>query len=120
MKIGIALMEKDIEKDINQTFARAPYFAIYNSDNKEIVFFDNSAREASGGAGIKAAQFLVDKKIDSIIAFRLGENAVQVLTKANIKLFAPREDLNAINNINLLLNNQLNNLVDIHSGYHHG
>ncbi len=120
MKIGMALMEKNIEKDINQTFARAPYFAIYDSETKEVIYFDNSAKEASGGAGIKAAQFLVDKKIDSIISYRLGENAVQVLSKADIKLFSPKEDFNAINNINLLLENKLNSLVDIHSGYHHG
>jgi predicted Fe-Mo cluster-binding NifX family protein len=120
MKIGIALMEKNIEKDINQTFARAPYFAIYNSDNKEVVYFDNAAKEASGGAGVKAAQFFVDNNVDAIIAYRLGDNAVQVLTKSNIKLFAPREELNAINNINLLIDNELNTLVDIHSGYHHG
>ena len=81
---------------------------------------ENEAKNASGGAGIKAAQFLVDQKLDSVIAFRLGENAVKVLSGASIKLYTPKEEFCANKNIELLLKNELTSLVDIHSGYHHG
>jgi predicted Fe-Mo cluster-binding NifX family protein len=120
MKIGLATVEKDLEKQINQTFGRAPYFAIYDSKTKKVEFFDNDARNAAGGAGIKAAQFLVDQKPEAVIAYRMGENSVRVLVGAKIKLFTPSDDKNAIDNIELLLADKLESLVDIHSGYHHG
>jgi len=120
MRIGLAIEERDLEKQINQTFGRAPFFVIYDSETKEVVFYDNEAKNASGGAGIKAAQFFVDENVDALIAFRLGENAVKVLTSAKIKLFAPRENISAKANIQLLLKDELNSLVDFHSGYHHG
>lgn len=120
MRIGLAIEERDLEKHINQTFGRAPFFVIYDSESKEVAFYDNDAKNASGGAGIKAAQFFVDADVDAVLAFRLGENAVKVLSNANIKLFEPREELSANSNIHLLLQDELNTLVEIHSGYHHG
>ena len=120
MKIGLAIEKRDLQSEINQTFARAPFFVIYNSEDREVLFYDNEAKSASGGAGIKAAQFFVDKKVDAIIAFRLGENAVKVLINGKIKLFAARDNLSAESNIKLLLKNELVTLVEIHSGYHHG
>lgn len=120
MKIGIATIEKDLNQNVNQTFGRAPYFAIYDTITKNVVFYENEAKNAQGGAGIKASQFLVDLNLDSIIAYRLGENAVKVLTSANIDLYSPKENLTVKENIDLLLQNKLENMVDIHSGYHHG
>ncbi|MGD1819472.1 MAG: NifB/NifX family molybdenum-iron cluster-binding protein [Pleomorphochaeta sp.] len=119
MKIAIATVEKDLSKNINQTFGRAPYFAIYNSEDNSVEFLDNEAINAPGGAGIKASQFLVDKGIDAIIGFRLGENALKVLRGADVELFAANSDKSIKENIDLLLENQLESLVDIHSGYHH-
>ncbi len=118
MRIGIALVEKNIDKEISQVFGRAPFFGIYDSESKEVTYYDNDALKASGGAGIQASQFLVDKKLDAAIAFRLGQNAVKVLSGAGIKLYAPKENLSARENIELLLKDELELLVDIHSGYH--
>ncbi len=118
MKIGIAVAEKDLNKEINQTFGRAPMFAIYDTETKEAVFLENEALNAAGGAGIKSSQFLVDKKVDAVICYRLGENAVKVLEGAGIKLYNA-VDQSVIENINLLNANKLTALNDIHSGYHH-
>lgn len=120
MKIAIAVEQKDLTKNINQTFGRAPYFLIYNSEDKASKFVENEAMNAAGGAGIKTSQFLVDQGIDTVICFRLGENAVKVLSSANINLYSAVADKSVEENINLLLENKLESLVDIHSGYHHG
>lgn len=118
MKIAIAAAEKDLNKEINQTFGRAPMFAIYDTETKESVFLANEALSAAGGAGIKSSQFLVDKGVDVVICYRLGENAVKVLEGAGIKLYSA-VDKSIIENVNLLTDNKLVALNDIHSGYHH-
>ncbi len=120
MKIGIATIEKDLNQNVNPTFGRAPYFAVYNTITKSVEFYNNEAKNAQGGAGIKASQFLVDLNLDAIIAYRLGENAVKVLTSANINLYSPKENLTVQENIDLLLQDKLDTMVHIHSGYHHG
>ncbi len=118
MKIGIAVAEKDLNKEINQTFGRAPMFLIYDSETKEEVYLENEALNAAGGAGIKSSQFIVDNNVDVVICYRLGENAVKVLEGANVKLYNA-VDKSVRENINLFLNNKLTALNDIHSGYHH-
>ncbi len=120
MKIAIATEQENLNSQINQTFGRAPLFLIYNTEDKTSTFIKNEAMNAAGGAGIKASQFLVDQDIDSVICFRLGENAVKVLSGANINLYSAQANKSIQENIELLLNDKLEALVDIHSGYHHG
>ncbi|MGD1822262.1 MAG: NifB/NifX family molybdenum-iron cluster-binding protein [Pleomorphochaeta sp.] len=120
MKVAIAAAKKDLNSEINQTFGRAPLFAIYDTETKDVEFVENGAMGASGGAGIKSSQFLVDQKIEAVISFRLGENAVRVLTGAGITLYSAVYEKSLQENIDLLLNDKLESLVDIHSGYHHG
>jgi predicted Fe-Mo cluster-binding NifX family protein len=56
MRIAIPVDEKSIKTSVCQSFGRAPYFLIYDTDSKESKFIDNSAAASQGGAGIKAAQ----------------------------------------------------------------
>ena len=73
MKIAIPVDEKSLESNVCASFGRAPYFLIYDIDTKESVFLENSATASTGGAGVKAAQMIADKKANILLAPRLGE-----------------------------------------------
>lgn len=120
MKIAIPVDDKSMETTICQSFGRTPYFLIYDTASKEGMFLDNSAAASQGGAGIKAAQTIVDNKADMLIAPRCGENAAEVLKSANIKIYRTKN--NSINdNINALIDGTLSLLDEIHAGFHnHG
>ena len=75
MKIAIPVDEKTLESRVCVSFGRTPYFLIYDVETKESIFIDNSAAASTGGAGIKAAQIIVDNKADVLLTPRLGENA---------------------------------------------
>ena len=60
MKIAMPVDEKIVNPKINNTFGRTPYFVIYDTNNEEYSFIDNSGNASQGGAGIKAAQAIVD------------------------------------------------------------
>ena len=75
MKIAIPVDEKTLESNVCVSFGRTPYFLIYDVETKESIFIDNSAAASTGGAGIKAAQIIVDNKADVLLTPRLGENA---------------------------------------------
>ncbi|PKM66934.1 MAG: dinitrogenase iron-molybdenum cofactor biosynthesis protein [Firmicutes bacterium HGW-Firmicutes-2] len=120
MKIAIPVDDKTMESNICISFGRTPYFLIYDTKTKDSVFLDNSAAASQGGAGIKAAQTVVDRKVVALITPRCGENAAEVMQVANIKIYKSMN--NSIrDNIEAVKNGKLSLLDDIHAGFHgHG
>jgi len=120
MKIAIPVDDKSIETSVCQSFGRTPYFLIYDTESKDSVFLDNSAAASQGGAGIKAAQIIVDNKVSALLTPRCGENAAVVIKAANIKIFKTIND-SIKENIDALKEGKLTLLEDIHAGFHnHG
>lgn len=120
MKIAIPVDEKDMGANVCVSLGRTPYFLIYDTETKESTFLDNSAAASAGGAGIKAAQTIVDNKAKALLTPRCGENAGDVLKAADIKIFktttAPAKD-----NIDAFIDGKLSLLDEIHAGFHgHG
>lgn len=120
MRIALPVNDKDIKSEICPSFGRTPYFLIYDTAKKSSVFLDNLAAQSAGGAGIKAAQMLVDQSVKVIIAPRYGENAAKVLIDGDIKVYKNIVGT-AEENIKAYEKNQLDILADIHPGFHnHG
>ena len=87
MKIAIPVDEKTLESNVCASFGRTPYFLIYDTETKESIFIDNSAAASTGGAGIKAAQTIVDNKANALLTPRCGQNAADVIKSADIKIY---------------------------------
>ena len=68
MKIAIPVNED--QQTICPSFGRTPFFALWDSQNQETLYLDNSAAASQGGAGIKAAQLLVDNGAEAILTPR--------------------------------------------------
>lgn len=97
------------------SFARAPQFLFEEDGHVEVL--DNVAAQAEGGAGIKAAQFLVDQNVDVLITVRCGENAAKVFEMADIQVFKSQgEDARA--QIEWMKEGKLEKLTKFHAGYH--
>ncbi len=120
MKIAIPVDEKTLESNVCISFGRTPYFLIYNVETKESEFIDNSAAASTGGAGIKAAQMIVDCDVDVLLTPRCGENAANVLKAADIEIYKTTS-LPIKENIDAYVNKKLPLLDEIHAGFHgHG
>jgi len=120
MRIAIPVNEEIIQSEVCPSFGRAPYFLIAESGTKESFFIANPAADSPGGAGIKAAQTLIDNDVKVIIAPRYGENAAKVLIEAGIKVYKNLSE-SAADNLEAYGQNRLENLADIHPGFHrHG
>ncbi len=120
MKIVIPVDEKTLESKVCVSFGRTPYFLIYDVETKESIFIDNSAAASTGGAGIKAAQIIVDNKADVLLTPRLGENAAEVLKPAEIKIYKTIT-ASAKDNIDTFIAGKLTLLDEFHAGFHgHG
>ena len=120
MKIAIPVDEKRLDSNVCVSFGRTPYFLIYDVDTKESVFLDNSAAASTGGAGIKAAQTIVDNKANVLLTPRCGENAAEVLKSADIEIFKTTS-ASVKDNIDAFIDGKLPLLDEIHAGFHgHG
>ncbi|WP_303862210.1 NifB/NifX family molybdenum-iron cluster-binding protein [Alkalibaculum bacchi] len=117
MKIAIPVDEKDMGTNVCVSFGRTPYFLIYDTESKESAFIDNSAAASSGGAGIKAAQIIVDSNIEVLLTPRCGQNAADVLNAANIKIYKTTTH-SVKDNIDAFIAGTLSLLDEIHEGFH--
>jgi predicted Fe-Mo cluster-binding NifX family protein len=120
MKIAIPVNDKSMESFVGDTFGRTNYFLIYDTKTKESVFVDNSAAASQGGAGIKAAQIVVDSQAEALITPQCGENAAKVIQESNIKIYKIIND-SIQDNIDAFIHEKLSLLEKIHDGFHgHG
>ncbi|MFU0800146.1 MAG: NifB/NifX family molybdenum-iron cluster-binding protein [Xylanivirga thermophila] len=87
MKIAISSKGKTKDSLLDVRFGRCEYFQIYDTENEKINVVKNNGQVAEGGAGIAAAQQLIDRKVDVIITGNLGPNAFGLIDKANIKAY---------------------------------
>lgn len=120
MKIAIPVDDVSMETNICISFGRTPYFLIYDTESKDATFLDNSAAASQGGAGIKAAQTIVDSQVEALLTPRCGENAAEVIKAADIKIYQTKGNL-LKHNIMAFENGELSLLNEIHPGFHnHG
>lgn len=120
MKIAIPVDDVSMDTNICISFGRAPYFMIYDTESKNATFLDNSAAASQGGAGIKAAQIIVDSGAEALLTPRCGENAADVFRAANIRIYQTN-GIMLKHNLIAFENGDLEVLSDIHPGFHnHG
>lgn len=117
MKIAIPLDEKSMESGVCPSFGRAPYFLIYDADTASGEFLDNAAAASQGGAGIKAAQSLVDRGVGTLLTPRCGENAEEVLKQAGIEVFKTTAGT-VKQNLDAFSAGKLERLGEFHPGFH--
>ncbi|NLV82740.1 MAG: dinitrogenase iron-molybdenum cofactor biosynthesis protein [Synergistaceae bacterium] len=117
MKIAIPADNNNIDSKVSQSFGRAPFFLIYDTETEKSEFLNNTAASLQGGAGIKAAQLIVDSKASALLAPRCGQNAADVLKSGNISIYKI-EATSLMENITAFKENRLALLQDIHTGFH--
>lgn len=117
MIIGIPVDKDSMEGNVSTHFGRTDFFLIYNTETEESNFLVNTAANSAGGAGIKAAQLIVDNKVEALISPRLGQNAAEVINSQNIKLYQTIEGT-IEENIKAFNEDKLSPLNEIHEGFH--
>nr|WP_319490150.1 NifB/NifX family molybdenum-iron cluster-binding protein [uncultured Caproiciproducens sp.] len=116
----IPVETQSLSAPVCPSFGRTPLFVLFDTESGEHEFSTNPAAESEGGAGIKAAQFIVDSGTETLITYRCGENAAQVLNAAGIKMYKA-QDGSAEDNIAKFKSGALSPLTEIHAGFHnHG
>ena len=87
MKIVVTANGAGFDAPSSPVFGRCPVYVFVDTDSMESESVDNPAMNASGGAGIQAAQFVVERGVQAVVSGNLGPNAADVLQAANVPLY---------------------------------
>lgn len=86
MIICIASSETTSDGVISPIFGRCPYYIFYDTEKDSYEALSNPSVTMGGGAGIQAAQFVVNKGAKTVISGNIGPNSAGVLQSAGIEM----------------------------------
>lgn len=96
MKVVIPSDDKTIIAD---HFGRAKFFMVYDTESNQIQILDNQENSLSSqGAGIQAANMVLEAKAEVLITNDLGPKAEKVIKGSTLKVIMvdSREQLNVV------------------------
>jgi len=120
MKIAIPVNNESDNPDIAESLGRAPFYMVYDTETRTSKTIYNPAQDSPSGAGVKAAQTIVDTGAKILLTIRCGDKAFEVLDGAGVELMEGFVGT-AKENIDAYLGGKMSKLETIHAGHHgHG
>ncbi len=117
MKIAIPIVSDNKPYVINDSLARAPFFALVDTVQNTVKTVVNDHYFQPGGAGVKVAQMLCDLNVKVVLAPRCGENAQNIFNQAQIDVYQTvGNDLQK--NYDLFLQDALQSILVSPSNHH--
>lgn len=86
MLVAIATDTNKEDSPVSPVFGRSKFFALYDTSEKDLVFIENPGASQERGAGISAAQTLIDKKVEKVYCGNIGPNAKNAISEDGIKI----------------------------------
>ncbi|MFH1750360.1 MAG: NifB/NifX family molybdenum-iron cluster-binding protein [Candidatus Micrarchaeota archaeon] len=90
MKIAVSSDGKDLESKVSEIFGRCNYFVLANVEGKKIVkteALENISAKQPGGAGMAAAQAVVEEGANAVITGNIGPRALDVFRQFGVEVF---------------------------------
>lgn len=95
MKIAFTSTGKEMTSTLDPRFGRCAYFVFYDTDTGDTQAVPNDGVSASGGAGIAAAQQVINNNVDAVVTGAVGPNAFNGLKASGIAVYkCGQTDLN--------------------------
>jgi predicted Fe-Mo cluster-binding NifX family protein len=87
MKIAVSSQGEHLDAPASPVFGRCPTYLFVEPETMEFEALPNPAMNQGGGAGIQAAQFVVNQGAKAVLSGNLGPNAFDVLQAAGVPGF---------------------------------
>lgn len=87
MKIAVSSMGRDLNSMLDMRFGRCNYFVVYDTEGGLVKTIENKGQMPGGGAGIVAAQQIIDEDVDVVITGNMGPNAFNLFKNSDIKVY---------------------------------
>jgi predicted Fe-Mo cluster-binding NifX family protein len=74
---------------MDRRFGRCPWFILHDSGDNSFEAVANPARDASGGAGGRAVQELINRNVSALIAAEIGPKAADAIEQFELDVYLP-------------------------------
>lgn len=85
MKIAITSDGNNLDSKLDSRFGRCSFFAIYDTETKNLEFLPNSNKESMEGAGPASAQFVASEGVQKVISGEFGNKVKSVFESLQIQ-----------------------------------
>ncbi len=86
MKIAVSAQGPGLDAIINPRFGRCEYFVLVDTDTNQVESLPNENINATGGAGIQSATFIVSKGAQVLITGDVGPKALNVFEGSGVQI----------------------------------
>jgi len=88
MRVAITSQGVDMASEVDQRFGRAKFFIVVDTETGGFVAHDNAQNlNAAQGAGIQAAQKVVELDVEAVLTGNVGPKAFSTLKVGYIKVY---------------------------------
>ena len=92
MKVAITSSGSTADSLLDQRFGRCAYFAIYDTDSKDLSFIENPNLNAAEGAGPASVSLVANQKVSKIISGEFGFKIKGMLNDLHIQMVMLKEE----------------------------
>lgn len=87
MKIAVTANGTDLDAPASPVFGRCPSYIFVQTETMQFEPVENPAVGAGGGAGIQAAQLVVERGAQAVVTGNIGPNALDVFQAAGVPIY---------------------------------
>ena len=87
MRIVVSANGADLDAPASPVFGRCPAYVFVDTETMEFEAVENPAIAAPGGAGIQAAQFVIERGAQAVVTGNVGPNAFNVFRSAGVPIY---------------------------------
>ena len=87
MKIAVTVNGRDLDAPLSPIFGRCATYVLVDPETMTYEVIDNPAVSASGGAGVQAAQFVIERGAEAVITGNVGPNAFGVFQAGGASVY---------------------------------
>jgi predicted Fe-Mo cluster-binding NifX family protein len=87
MKIVVTANGASLDAPASSVFGRCPWYVFVDPDTMKFEAVENPAIGAAGGAGIQAAQFVIEQGANAVVTGNVGPNAFNVFRSAGVPIY---------------------------------
>jgi predicted Fe-Mo cluster-binding NifX family protein len=87
MKIVVTSNGGNLEAPASPLFGRCPVYIFVDTDTWQFEAVDNPALSAAGGAGIQAAQYVIEQGAEAALTGHVGPNAFNIFQAAQVPVY---------------------------------
>lgn len=91
MKVVVTSSGAGLDAPASPVFGRCRSYVFVDTGSMEAETVENPAMNAAGGAGIQAAQFVVEQGAQAVITGNVGPNAYNVFRAADVPVYLLQE-----------------------------